>query len=180
MADVRARLGALQAMEHVGTSPRGGRAFTTVRLRFERGTQLLRLAGQAAAVTGVAPMREPPPAAFVPVAPGRVGLVRLRHRRHQPLRFEGGALVVETPSGPVRATLSQSASEIKEDGRLKDRGSHRGKGTENIAAVLGSPVPLREPMFRTADLLAQGGGVYGALAEHDCSSRALAGLWPAK
>ncbi|WP_420128524.1 serine hydrolase domain-containing protein [Longimicrobium sp.] len=107
MTDARARLGALQGVEHVGTSPRGGRAFTTVRLRFERGTPLLRVTWAGDRVSGVTPMREPPAAVFVPVAPDAWASYDIGTGAISRVRLEAGALVVDTPAGPVRASRSE-------------------------------------------------------------------------
>lgn len=106
MTDARERLGALQGVEHVGTSPRGARAVTVVRMRFERGTPLLRVVWEDGRVAGLSPMREPPPALFVPVAPDAWASYDVATGAGSRVRFEGGALVVDTPAGPVRATKS--------------------------------------------------------------------------
>jgi CubicO group peptidase (beta-lactamase class C family) len=107
MTDARARLGALQGVEHVGTSPRGARAITVVRMRFERGTPLLRVVWEDGRVFGLSPMREPPPALFVPVAPDAWASYDIATGAGSRVRFEGGALVIDTPAGPVRATKSE-------------------------------------------------------------------------
>jgi CubicO group peptidase (beta-lactamase class C family) len=107
MTDARARLGALQGVEHVGTSSRGARAATVVRMRFERGTPLLRIIWEDGKVLGVSPMREPLPALFVPVAPDAWASFDIATGAGTRVRFEGGALVVDTPAGPVRATKSE-------------------------------------------------------------------------
>jgi CubicO group peptidase (beta-lactamase class C family) len=107
MTDARNRLGALQGVEHVGTSPRGARAITVVRMRFERGTPLLRVVWEDGKVAGLSPMREPPPALFVPVAPDAWASYDIATGAIGRVRFEGGALVVDTPAGPVRASKSE-------------------------------------------------------------------------
>ncbi|HEX5871527.1 MAG TPA: serine hydrolase domain-containing protein, partial [Longimicrobium sp.] len=107
MTDARTRLGAFQGAEHVSTSPRGARAFTVVRMRFERGTPLLRVIWEDGRVAGVSPMREPPPALFVPVAPDAWASYDIATGASVRVRLESGALVIDTPAGPVRATKSE-------------------------------------------------------------------------
>ncbi|HEX6367602.1 MAG TPA: serine hydrolase domain-containing protein [Longimicrobium sp.] len=107
MEGVRARLGAQQGVEHVGTSGRGARASTLVRMRFERGTQLLRIGWENGRITGLSPMREAPPALFVPVAADAWASFDVATGASTRVRFESGALVVDTPAGPVRASRSE-------------------------------------------------------------------------
>lgn len=103
MAGVRGRLGAQQGVEHVGTSGRGPRATTVVRLRMERGTQLLRIGWEGGRVAGMQPLRDAPPALFVPVAADAWASYDIGTGTVTRVRFEGGALLIDTPSGPVRA-----------------------------------------------------------------------------
>jgi CubicO group peptidase (beta-lactamase class C family) len=102
MTDARARLGALQGVEHVGTLPRGPGAVTVVRMRFERGTPLLRVAWENGRVAGLSPMREPPPVVFAPVAADAWQSFDMATGAGIRLRLDGGALVADTPAGPVR------------------------------------------------------------------------------
>ncbi|HYR10935.1 MAG TPA: serine hydrolase domain-containing protein, partial [Longimicrobium sp.] len=106
MTDARERLGELQGVEHVGTSPRGARAFTVVRMRFERGTPLLRVIWEDGKVADISPMRPPPPTLFVPTAADAWASYDMATGAITRVRIEGGALVIDTPAGPVRATKS--------------------------------------------------------------------------
>jgi CubicO group peptidase (beta-lactamase class C family) len=104
MSNVRTRLGEQQAVEHLGTSMGGGLMQSIVRLRFERGVQLLRMAWQGERLAGIQPMQEPPPARFVPVAPGTWASYDFNTGASTRLHFADGELTIETASGPVRAT----------------------------------------------------------------------------
>jgi CubicO group peptidase (beta-lactamase class C family) len=106
MSVMRGRMGAPSGVELVGTTARGTRAVTVVRLRFERGTQLVRVIWVEGRVADMASMREPPPALFVPVAPDAWASYDIGTGAITRVRFESGALVVDTPAGPVRATKS--------------------------------------------------------------------------
>lgn len=107
MAGVRQRLGPLQGVEHVGTSPRGPQATTVVAMRFERGTQLLRTVWEEGRIAGMSPVPAPPPALFVPVGPDAWASYDIGTGAISRVRFEAGALVVDTPAGPVRASRSE-------------------------------------------------------------------------
>jgi len=103
MAEVVERLGPLRGVELVGTTPRAPGAMTVVRLRHERGAQLLRVTWAGGRVAGMSPMREPPAMLFVPVAADTWTSFDIGTGAAMRLRVEGGALVVDTPAGPVRA-----------------------------------------------------------------------------
>jgi hypothetical protein len=96
-------MGALQGMEHVGTAVLGRGASTVVRLRFERGTRFLRIGWQDGTISGIRRLRELPPALFVPVAGDAWASYDLVTGAAGRVRFQDGALVVDTPAGPVRA-----------------------------------------------------------------------------
>lgn len=68
MDEVRGRLGAFRAAEIVGTTQRGSRAVTLVRLRHERGDQLLQVIWGGGVIAGLGPMRQAPSFDFVPVS----------------------------------------------------------------------------------------------------------------
>jgi hypothetical protein len=128
LAGVRERLGAKQGVEHVGTSARG--AQTLVRMRFERGTELLRIGWENGRIAGLSPMREAPPAQFVPVA-------RMRGPRtiSPPAPAPAYAWKVARwsstpPSGPVR------------DEVLKKKVGVQYRGTENSQRNRGNQFPL--------------------------------------
>jgi CubicO group peptidase (beta-lactamase class C family) len=104
MAAVTGRIGAAQGVEHVATTPRGAAAMTVVRLRHERGTQLVRVVWQEGRVADIGSMREPPPAVFVPVSADAWASFDFSTGASTRLRTEAGALVIDTPTGPVRAT----------------------------------------------------------------------------
>jgi CubicO group peptidase (beta-lactamase class C family) len=108
MSEVRARMGEQQAVEHLGTSMGGGLMQSIMRLRFERGVQLMRLAWQGERLAGIQPMQEPPPARFVPVAPSTWASYDFNTGASTRLHFAQGELTIETPSGPVRATLKST------------------------------------------------------------------------
>lgn len=103
MGGVAERLGPLQAIEAVGTAPQGEFLASVVRMRMERGEQLMRLVWEDGTVIGLSPLRDAP-TAFVPAAEDAWVSYDMRSGATMHVRFEGGALVVETPAGPVRAT----------------------------------------------------------------------------
>ena len=108
MAAITERIGAAQGVEHVATTPRGqGGALTLVRLRHERGTQLVRIGWEEGRIAGMSSMREPPPVLFVPVAADTWASFDIATGASTRLRLEGGTLVVETPAGPVRVAKSE-------------------------------------------------------------------------
>jgi hypothetical protein len=103
MGDVAQRLGPLQAVEPVGTAPSGPAMATVVRYRMERGEQLLRITWDDGVVAGLSPIREAP-VLFVPAADDAWVSYDMRSGTSLRLRLDGGGLVAETPTGPVRAT----------------------------------------------------------------------------
>ena len=103
MGGVTERLGPLQRVEPMGTAPSGPGLASVVRLRMERGEQLLRLTWEDGTVAGLSPVREAP-AVFVPVADDAWVSYDLRGGATLRFRLEAGALVVDSPAGPVRAT----------------------------------------------------------------------------
>ena len=103
MGNVSERLGPLQRVEPVGTAPSGPGLASVVRLRMERGEQLLRVLWEDGTVAGLSPTREVP-AVFVPVADDAWVSYDMRAGAALRLRVEAGALVLDSPAGPVRAT----------------------------------------------------------------------------
>ena len=99
-------MGAQQGVELVGTIARGPVVGALVRVRFERGAQLLRVMWEEGRVAGIQPTGEAPPTLFVPVAPDAWTSFDIATGATVRLRSEAGALMVETPSGPVRASRS--------------------------------------------------------------------------
>jgi CubicO group peptidase (beta-lactamase class C family) len=97
-------MGALQGVEHVGTAVLGRGASTMVRLRFERGTRFLRIGWEDGAISGIRRLRELPPALFVPVEGDAWVSYDLVTGASGRVRFQDGALLVDTPAGPVRAS----------------------------------------------------------------------------
>lgn len=65
-------------------------------------------------MAGIQPMQEPPPARFVPVAPGAWASYDFATGASTQMRFEHGELIIATPAGEVRGTRSRSASEIEQ------------------------------------------------------------------
>lgn len=107
VAGIVERLGPQQpGVELVGTVARGPTVQAIVRMRFERGTQLLGVGWQGDQVGDIAPMREPPPVVFVPVDGGAWASYDIATGASLRVRIDGGALVVDLPSGPVRAAKS--------------------------------------------------------------------------
>jgi CubicO group peptidase (beta-lactamase class C family) len=108
LANVTGQLGPRQpGTELVGTVVRGPMVQAIVRMRFERGTQLLNVGWEGDVVADIGPMREPPPALFVPVAADAWASYDVASGASTRVRLEGGALVVDTPAGPVRAAKSR-------------------------------------------------------------------------
>lgn len=107
MAAVSGRLGAYQGVEHVGTSTRGARALTVVRMRFAQGPQLVRIVWEDGRILDIGSMREPAPALFVPMAPDAWASYDMATGTSIRVRVEGGALVIDTPAGPARASKSE-------------------------------------------------------------------------
>jgi CubicO group peptidase (beta-lactamase class C family) len=108
VANVSGQLGPLQpGVELVGTVARGPMVQAIVRMRFERGTQMLSVAWEGDEVGGIGPIREPPPVPFVPVAADAWASYDLATGASTRVRIDGGTLVMETPAGPVRATKSR-------------------------------------------------------------------------
>ncbi|HEU0302912.1 MAG TPA: serine hydrolase domain-containing protein [Longimicrobium sp.] len=108
IANVTGRLGPQQAgVELVGTVARGPVVQAIVRMRFERGTQLLSVGWEGDAVADIGPMREPPPVLFVPVAGDAWASYDVATGASTRVGLDGGALVVDTPVGPVRAAKSR-------------------------------------------------------------------------
>ncbi|HEX2076454.1 MAG TPA: serine hydrolase domain-containing protein [Longimicrobium sp.] len=107
LSSVTGRLGAQQpGVELVGTVARGPVVQAIVRMRFERGTQLLGVEWEGDEAAEIGPMREPPPVLFVPVAADAWASYDVATGASTRVRVEGGALVIDTPSGPVRAARS--------------------------------------------------------------------------
>lgn len=104
MAELTERLGAFRDIEHVGTAPRGPGIASELRMRFERGTQLVRVIWEGETIGGVQFLREAPATVFVPVAEDAWASYDVATGASLRLRMEDGALVVESPGGPVRAT----------------------------------------------------------------------------
>ena len=104
LAGLAERLGAVQSVEAVGTARQGPVARTVVRLRMERGTQHVRIAWEDGRVAGMQPMGEVPPVLFVPVGADAWASYDQASGTSVRVRMENGALVIETPAGPVRAT----------------------------------------------------------------------------
>ena len=96
-------MGALQGVEHVGTAVLGAGASTLVRLRFERGTRFLRIGWEEGAISGIRRLRELAPVLFVPVGGNAWASYDIATGASGRVRFHDGALVVDTPAGPVRA-----------------------------------------------------------------------------
>jgi CubicO group peptidase (beta-lactamase class C family) len=98
------RHGAFRSVEAVGSSARGPRSATTlVRMRYERGTQLVRIAWAGGSIDGIAPVRVEPVHDFLPVSATEWASYDMPTNTGVRLRADGTALVVETSAGPVRA-----------------------------------------------------------------------------
>jgi CubicO group peptidase (beta-lactamase class C family) len=101
------RLGAFQGVEPVSAIMRGSEAVLMLEMRFERGRQLVRVSWEDDAIAGIQPARDPSAAVFVPVEGDAWASFDLASGTSMRLRFDGGALVVETANGPVRATRGE-------------------------------------------------------------------------
>jgi hypothetical protein len=87
---------------------RGTAVEVLARLRFERGAGLLRVEWSDGVVAGLDIAQALPAApVFLPAADGGWISYDLQTAETVRLRFENGGMVVDTPSGPVRATRAQ-------------------------------------------------------------------------
>lgn len=102
MAAMAERFGAYQGTEVMGTVERDPRATAFVRMRFAGGTQLLRATWRGATLAGIEPAGGPPAAVFVPTGGDAWTSYDPATGTSTTVRFVEGALVVETPAGPVR------------------------------------------------------------------------------
>lgn len=97
-------VGAVRAVEHVGTLARPGGARSIVRLRGERRDLLLALAWRGEGLTGMEPVQDAGPSRFVPADDGGWVSYDLPTGTAVRLRIQDGVMRIETPAGPVRAT----------------------------------------------------------------------------
>ncbi|HEX6369049.1 MAG TPA: hypothetical protein VF006_08950, partial [Longimicrobium sp.] len=74
---------------------------------FERGSQFLRIVWQDGRVAGISPASEPGPTLFAPVGADTWASYDFATGASTRVRLEGGALVIDTPAGPVRASKSE-------------------------------------------------------------------------
>jgi CubicO group peptidase (beta-lactamase class C family) len=84
-----------------------GRVEVVTRIRFERGAGLVRVYWRDGELVGMQVMEELPETVFLPAADGTWVSYDLQSAETVRLRIENGALVADTPSGPVRATRGE-------------------------------------------------------------------------
>lgn len=98
------RMGAFTGAESVGTAGDPARRATTMlRLRFERGEQLMRIVWSGGRVAGLGATGSLPATAFVPVGDSTWASYDLATGAAVHAHLADGALVIETPAGDVRA-----------------------------------------------------------------------------